>query len=127
MLTDNYKGIEKYLQNKGQSLEQFLDNVSERNLKQNKEVLKNWFETEAQVKLQDMKNWIGACYDSGKKKFEKATTVAQDAFEAIEKAAKGGQGAKIAKTAGIVGVAGAVVGWCIHNLARSIKQANAEH
>lgn len=127
LLTDNYKGLESYIQNKKQSLDEFLNNISERNLKQNKEAIKNWLEVDFKDKLQDMKNWIDACYDGGKKKFDKATTVTQEAFDAIEKAAKGGNGAKILKTAGVAGVAGAIVGWCVHNLARSIKQANAEH
>ena len=127
LLTDNYKGLEGYIQNKKQSLDDFLNNISERNLKQNKEAIKNWLEVDLKDKLQDMKNWIDACYDSGKKKFDKATTVAQDAFDAIEKAAKSGNGAKIAKTAGIVGVVGAVAGWCIHKLAISIKEGNAQH
>ena len=101
LLTDNYKGLESYLQNKKQSLDYFLNNISERNLKQNKEAIKSWLEVDLKDKLQDMKNWIDACYDGGKKKFDKAATVAQDAFDAIEKAAKSGNGAKIAKTAGI--------------------------
>ena len=126
LLTDNYKGLENYLQSKASTLDKYLENITEGNLKQNKEKIKKWLEVDLDGKLQDMKNWITACYDSKKKDFAKATTVAQDAFDAIV-AAKGGNGARILKTAGAFGVAGAVVGWCIHKLAIAIKEGNAEH
>ena len=105
----------------------FLSTVTEFNLKDNKERIKSWFNEDFKSKLNSMKNDIQACYDKQLKKFASVPEVAQEVSDAIIKAAENGNGARIAKTAGIVGVVGAVVGWCIHSLARSIKQANAEH
>lgn len=127
LLTDNYKGLENYLQSKASTLDKYLENITEGNLKQNKEKIKKWLEVDLDGKLQDMKNWITACYDSKKKDFAKATTVAQDAFDAIEKAATSGNGARILKTAGVVGAVGAIAGWCVHKLAIAIKEGNAQH
>ncbi len=123
----NKEAVENYCKSVGQTVDEFLSTITERNLKDNKEAIKNWFNTDVKTKLQSMKNWIQACYDSVQNKFQKVPEVTQEAFDAIEKAAKGGNGKRILKIAGAAGVAGAVIGWCIHKLAIAIKEGNAEH
>ena len=127
LFNTNKEAVENYCKSVGQTIDEFLSTVTERNLKDNKEAVKNWFNTEAKTKLNSMKNWIQASYDATEKKFAKVPEVAQEAFEAIEKAANSGNGGRIAKTAAVVGVVGAIAGWCIHNLARAIKEGNAQH
>ena len=110
-----------------QTPDKYIKTITQDNLRSNKEDIIQRTKSMNNHKIQSMKNWIQACYDSVQNKFQKVPEVTQEAFDAIEKAAKGGNGKRILKIAGAAGVAGAVIGWCIHKLAIAIKEGNAEH
>lgn len=97
-----------------QTPEEFLSRVSEKNLSNNKKVIKEKINAGNNTRYQDMKNQIQICWDSEKKKFVKNDAVKDDAYKAIKKATKGIKGKIIAKYAaigaGIAGLTGFIIG-----------------
>lgn len=97
-----------------QTPEEFLKKVTDKNLGNNKKVIKEKINAGNNTRYQDMKNQIQICWDSEKKKFVKNDAVKDDAYKAIKKATKGIKGKIIAKYAvigaGIAGLTGFIIG-----------------
>ena len=97
-----------------QTPEEFLSRVSEKNLSNNKKVIKEKINAGNNTRYQDMKNQIQICWDKDKKKFVKNDAVNDDVFKAIKKSTKGIKGKIIAKYAaigaGIAGLTGFIIG-----------------
>ena len=127
LFANNKEVAEDFCRRFGVSVDKFLESVTKHNFKENKVLIKNWLEQDIDRQLRPMKNWIQACYNKADKVFEQVASVSDDAYKAIQSAIKKGNFGKIVKSAGVVGAVGALAGWCIHNLAKSIKTANAEH
>lgn len=96
--------------------EDFLKNVTDENIAQNKKTIKQKFTTAQDTSLQDIKNKIQACWDKDKKNFKKADSVEQETFNAIEKSTKGVKAKAIAKYAAVAGLATGAVAFVAHKL-----------
>lgn len=101
LINKNKKCLTTFCNDIGQSLESFLKNITDKNFKQNKKVIKERIVTTNNAKFQNTKNQIQACWNSVEKKFKKVNGVKDEIFKQIKNIKNPTKGKMIAKCAGI--------------------------
>lgn len=116
LLSSNQEAAKDICAELKQTPEEFLTNVSEKNLNANKKIIKEKINAGNNTRFQDMKNQIQACWDADKKKFVKNENVKDDVYKAIKKSTNGIKGKIIAKYAAIGAAVAGVVGFVLGKL-----------
>lgn len=96
--------------------EEFINNITQKNLNANKKAIKEKLNAGNRTRYQNMKNLIQSCWNKDKKKLEKPEGMEKDLFKAIKKASKSGKGKIIAKYAAITAAIGGTIGFIAHKL-----------
>ena len=99
-----------------QTPQEFLQTITNDNLKANKTTIKNWFEAELNNKLQSTKNKIQFCWDKESKKFVKSEAIKDDFFKAIINTRKKIRTVSVLKYTAIAGAIGAAGGYILNKL-----------
>lgn len=92
-----------------QKPEDFIKNITNDNLADNKKVIKEKIKAGNNTRYQDMKNQIQACWNKDKKKFIKSENVSDDVFKIIKKSSNGTNWKILGKFAAIGSVITGVV------------------
>lgn len=109
LLDSNKEAAKEICTELKQTPEEFVEKVTQDNLGKNKTTIKEKITAGNNMRYQDMKNQIQACWDKDKKKFVKNDNVKEDVYKAIKKSTNGIKGKIIAKYAAIgAAIAGAV-------------------
>ncbi|MCQ2739658.1 MAG: hypothetical protein MJ237_05460 [bacterium] len=106
----NPEGTTAFLEFKGMTLDEYMSNITDKNLKSNKKTIKNSLKTSNDNLIQIAKNDIEACWDTQNKKFVKADNVSEDFFKALSKTKNSAKWHLAGKQAAIAGGIGGALG-----------------
>ncbi|MBR2430209.1 hypothetical protein IKB17_01940 [bacterium] len=84
LLNANPEAAEEICNELKKSPDDFLKNVTKRNLNKNKRTIKTKINANNTTRLQDMRNQIDLCWDANKRKFIKHENVSDDVFNVIK-------------------------------------------
>lgn len=96
--------------------EKFIKHVNRWNLGRNKKVIRQRLEAANNLRYQDVKNQIQACWDSNAKKFVKGEGVSDTVYEAIKNVKNSTKAKAAGKKALVVGGISAVCGFVLHKI-----------
>ena len=99
-----------------QTSEEFLSSVTDNNLEANKKVIKEKIKASNNLRYQDMRNKIQACWDSEKKKLVKADSVSDDVYKTIKNTTGGIKAGTVAKYALVSAAIAGTIGYFIGKL-----------
>jgi seryl-tRNA synthetase len=98
-----------------------LNNVSEQNLSQNINTIKENITTRLNTEAQNIKNQIQQCWNKDKKAFEKASGVSDDIYNVINKSTGGARFKNMLKFGGIGALALGTTGFILHKVISNRK------
>lgn len=109
------------------SVDDFFKNITDSNLSNNKDIIKEKIKATNNLRYQNIKNDIQACWKQKGKTFEQASTVSKELFESIKEASKGLKAKAIAKYAIILGLVGTAVGFVSHKIINIAKEKKIQN
>lgn len=101
LINTNKKAMSNFCKDLNITLNNYLSKITDKNLKSNKKIIKESLNLTNNLKFQDIKNQIQACWNSAEKKFQKANGVKDEVFKQIKNIKNPSKGKNIAKCAGI--------------------------
>ena len=107
--------------------DKFLKNINRWNLGRNKKTLKNRLKSANELRYQDIKNQIQACWDSEAKKFVKSENVSDSVYEALKNVKNSAKAKAAGKKALVVGGIAAVGGFILHKFLSIRAQAKQNY
>lgn len=116
LFNSNKEATETFCNELKISIDEYFKNITDSNLSQNKEIIKDRIKNSNKLKFQNIKNDIQACWRQKNKTFEKASNVSQELFDSIKEASKGLKTKSILMYAAIAGVVGGILGFIGHKL-----------